>query len=147
MFHVISPVANEPSPAADELSTMLPAMITVPRPIGTARPSLAPSTPAPITPSRPAPSAAANTAPMVTSESPAWDTPIRLLTPHRAFCAIDQTSMPPASTRPERRCGGRPPTGAVEPVGAEPPSRAVAGQTSRATRAIEANGSRWPPVR
>lgn len=38
-------------------------------------------------------------------------------------------------------------TGAAGPVGVTPPSRAVAGQTSRATTAIEANGSRWPPPR
>lgn len=144
MFHVISPAANEPRPPADELSTMLAAMIIVPRPIGRARPSRAPSTPAPVTPSSAAPSAAANTAPTVTSESPAWTTPIRLLTPHSAFCAMDQMSMPPASTRPERRCGSRPEAGVPAPVAAEPPSRAVAGQTSRATSAIEANGSRWP---
>lgn len=78
---MISPVAKEPRSSAEELSTMLTAMIIVPRPIGTARPSLAPSIPAPMTPSSPAPSAAANTAPTVTSESPTWTTPIRLLTP------------------------------------------------------------------
>lgn len=144
---MISPVANEPRSLADELSTMLAAMITVPSPIGTARPSRAPSTPAPITPSRPAPSAAAKTAPMLTSESPTCTTPMRLLTPHSAFCAIDQTSMPPASTRPERRCGSRPEAGTAGPAGTAPPSREVAGQTRSATRAIEANGSRWPPPR
>lgn len=121
---------------------MLPAMIIVPRPIGTARPSRAPSMPAPITPSSPAPSAAANTAPMVTSERPTWTAPMRLLTPHRAFCAMDQTSIPPASTSPDRRCGSRPCTGDVPPAGEEPPSLEVAGQTSRATSAMDANGSR-----
>ncbi len=145
---MISPVANEPRSRADELSTMLAAMTTVPSPIGTARPSRAPSSPAPVTPSSPAPSAAANTAPTVTSDSPAWTTPMRLLTPHSAFCAMDQTSIPPARTSPERRCGSRPVTGElVSSAVRTPSSRAVAGQTSRATRAIAANGSRWPPPR
>ncbi len=127
---------------------MLPAMTTVPRPIGIARPSRPPSSPAPVTPSSPAPSAAANTAPTVTSDSPAWTTPMRLLTPHSAFCAMDQTSIPPARTSPERRCGSRPVTGDAAPSApVASPSRAVAGQTSRATTAIAANGSRWPPPR
>lgn len=121
---------------------MLPAMTTVPQPIGTARPSRAPSAPAPMTPSSPAPSAAANTAPTVTSESPTWSTPIRLLTPQSAFCAMDQTSIPPASSRPERRCGRRPVTGVPVATGAGASSREAAGQTSRATRAMAANGSR-----
>ena len=81
------------------------AMIAVPAPIGTARPSRAPSAPAPSTPSSPAPSPAAKTMPTVTSLSPAWVSPIRPLTPHSAFCARDQQSMVAARTVPERRCG------------------------------------------
>ncbi|MYY13518.1 hypothetical protein GT204_32785 [Streptomyces sp. SID4919] len=79
------------------------AISAVPAPMGSARPTLAPSAPAPSTPSSPAPSATANTAPTVTSPSPACSAPIRPLTPHRAFCAIDQNTIAPASTGPERR--------------------------------------------
>src|SRR5690606_11150332 len=124
---------------------MQPAMRTVPPPIGSARPSRAPSAPAARTPSSPAPSDTAKTAPTVGSLRRAWVTPIRPLMPHRAFCARDQNTMAPARTGPERRYGSRPVPGAARgATGAGPGSRGGRGHTVSAVRAMAASVRPWP---
>ena len=105
MFQAISPVAKVLRSVAEALSAMQPAMRTVPRPIGSARPSRGPSAPAATTPNRPVPRAMAKTAPTVASDRCAWLRPIRPLTPQREFCARDQQSRVAARTTPARGNG------------------------------------------
>ncbi|CAM5574309.1 hypothetical protein SALBM217S_07539 [Streptomyces griseoloalbus] len=76
---------------------------------------------------------------------------MRPLTPHSAFCARDHSSIAPASTMPERRCGSRPPASVVSDASAvaagpdvPPGSREVSGHTASAVRAMAARVSPCP---